>query len=426
MGRAVDVVSEYRLFPRQREVESRLRAGSFVLNWYMRLGKTRACLHAFDRDWQAGGPSVLVVVCPAIAKGVWIAEQREMGLQLPIIKLDGIKKKRAVGERIRGLPLMVLINWEILDAHLADLIKLATSSRITLVLDETQDHCTNPANRRYKAAKDLSMLAEKVWICSGTLYRTSAMDFYWQLRLIGKANPWQFTKIKDFGPRFARERYNKFNDKIEYVGIHNEADMLAPCLNVIDRRLEELEELPEDFVWWLDEGDRYRYSAGDAPGAMSAARSALSDLKVARTVELVKYNHLEGGPLVVFGWHREFVKKCAAALGGAALYGDTSTEQKNQIVADFRAGKIPVVVANIRAAGVSIDLATARNAVFGEVDWVAATMEQAEARIRGPRQTERVTYWYVLCSDSVDEFIWRTQLRRAGDSRRIDEHLLSA
>lgn len=419
-------MSEYRLFERQREVESRLRAGSFVLNWYMRLGKTRACLHAFDRDWQAGGPSIAIVVCPSIAKGVWMAEQKEMGLQLPTIKLDGTKNKRAVGERIRGLPLLLILNWEILDAHLADLIKLATTSRITLILDETQDHCTNPANRRYKAAKDLAMLAEKVWICSGTLYRTTAMDFYWQLRLLGRANPYQFTKIVDFGPRFARERYNRFNDKIEYVGIRNEADMLAPCLHIIDRRLEELEELPEDFVWWLDEGDRFRYAGDDSPGAMSKARSALTALKVARTAELVRFNRLDQEPLVVFGWHREFVKQCAAALGGAALYGETSTAQKDRIVADFRAGKIPVVVANIEAAGVSIDLASARNAVFGEVDWVSATMEQAEARIRGPKQLDRVTYWYVLCSDSVDEFIWRTCLRRAGDSRRIDEHLLSA
>ena len=421
-------MSAYRLFPRQSEVGPSLRAGPYVLNWFMRLGKTRACLHAFDQLWQTGGPSIMVVVCPSIAKGVWNAEQREMGLQLPTVKLDGKTNKRATGERIRGLPLLVMVNWEIVDAHLHDLVELATNNRIVLVLDETQDHCTNPANKRYKAVKALAMLADRVWICTGTLYRTSAMDYYWQLRLLGpSAFPWYYTKVVDFSARFVPIiRRNQYSNRLEYRGVKNLDDMLDPMRPWLDRRLEELEEVPEDFVWWLDEGDQYRYAGGDNPGAMSAARSELSELKAQRTVELIKRNGLDQEPLVVFGWHKRFVHRVAAELGGLAIDGDTSASQKDNIVAGFKAGQVPIVVVNIKSGGVAIDLARARNAVFGEVDWIATSMEQAEARIRGPRQTQRVTYWYVLCSDSVDEFVWRTMLRRAGDSRRIDEHLLTA
>jgi superfamily II DNA or RNA helicase len=202
--------------------------------------------------------------------------------------------------------------------------------------------------------------------------------------------------------------------------------MLEPCLALLDRRLEELEEMPDDFVWWLDEGERWRYAGGDDQGAMSKARSELSEVKADRTVELIKRNRLNAEPLVVFGWHKRFTHRVAGQLGAMVIDGDTSENKKTAIVAEFAKGNLPVVVVNIKSGGVAIDLASARNAVFGEVDWVHANMEQAEARIRGPRQLRKVAYWYVLCSDSVDEFVWRTMLKRGTDSRRLDEHLLTA
>lgn len=418
---------EYRLFPRQAEAEGPLTGGSYVLNWDMRLGKTRACLHAFDRLWQAGGPKIAIVVCPSIAKGVWAHEQQDMGLQLPLIKLDGTSKKRATGERIHGLPLLIIVNWDIVDAHLPELLELVQKERAVLILDETHDHCCNPRNQRYKAVKDLAMLADRVWILTGTLYRTSAMDLHWQLRLLGPSSyPHYYDKLVDFGSKFSYPKFNRFSKRDEYKGIRNEDQLLADCSAVIDRRLEELEQLPEDFVWWLDEGDRWRYAGGDDAGAMSKARSELSELKAVRTVELVRrIRRTEREPIVVFGWHKRFTHRVATDLGGMVIDGETPAARKDKILEDFRAGVIDTVVVNIKSGGVAIDLASSRNAVFGEIDWVAASMSQAEARIRGPRQRDRVAYWYVLCGDSVDEFVWRTMLGRDRDMRRLDTHLAS-
>jgi len=419
-------VREYRLFPRQAEAERPLLAGSFVLNWDMRLGKTRACLHAFDRLWQTGGPKVCIVVCPSIAKGVWWHEQLiEMGLQLPTIKLDGTVNKRATGERIHGLPLLVIVNWEIVDAHLPELLELVQRERVVLILDETHEHCCNPRNARYKAVKDLAMLADRVWPLTGTLYRTSAMDYYWQLRLLGPTFPFYYTKIKDFGERFSFPKYNRYSKRDEYKGLRNEGELLAACAHLIDRRLEELEEVPAEQVWWLDEGERWRYAGGDDQGAMSKARAELSELKATRTIEYVKRIRRAGEPMVVFGWHKRFTHRVATELGGVLIDGDTSEANKTQRIADFTAGAVDVVVVNIKSGGVAIDLARARHAVFGEVDWVAANMAQAEARIRGPKQKHRVSYTYVLCADSVDEFVWRTMLKRGRDQQRLDSHLLT-
>lgn len=418
---------EYRLFPRQAEAEAPLTRGSFVLNWDMRLGKTRACLHAFDRLWQSGGPQIAIVVCPSIAKGVWSHEQADMGLQLPLIKLDGTTNKRATGERIHGLPLLIIVNWDIVDAHLPELLDLVQKERVVLILDETHDHCCNPRNQRYKAVKDLAMLADRVWILTGTLYRTTAMDLHWQLRLLGPTvYPFYYRKLVDFGAQFSYPKYNRWSKRDEYKGIRNEDVLLASCADIIDRRLEELEQVPEDFVWWLDEGARWRYAGGDDQGAMSRARAELSELKAQRTVELVKrIRSTHPQPIVVFGWHRRFTRHVATELGGQVIDGDTTSTRKDAIVADFRAGAIDTVVVNIKSGGVAIDLAAAHTAVFGEVDWVAANMSQAEARIRGPRQKHPVSYWYVLASDSVDEFVWRTMLRRDRESQRLDSHLLT-
>lgn len=413
---------EYGLFPRQAAVEPKLMAGSTCLNWEMRLGKTRACLNAFDKLWQAGGPSVAIVVCPSIAKGVWAEENHEMGLDLPTVILDGITRRRATGERIAGLPLLLIVNWEIVDAHLAELQELAPNA--VLILDETHDHCCNPRNERYRAVRDLSLLVPQTWILTGTLYRKSAMDLHWQLRLLGAAAyPYYHMTTAQFGDRFCFLKYNRFSKQNEYKGIKPGMEAELVSIPAIDARRVEGEPTPDELVWWLDEGETYRYGGDDDQGAMAKARAELSILKAQRTVEFVRANHLTSEPLVIFGWHRRFIEHVAKELAGAIIDGNTSSTDKDRIRHEFAAGRISLVVANIKSAGVAIDFARARNAVFGEVDWVKATMAQAEARLKGPKQTRKISYFYVLCRQSVDEFVWRTMLGRGRDMVRVDAAL---
>jgi hypothetical protein len=519
-------VSEYTLFSRQKEVESKLMAGSMVLNWDMRLGKTRAVLHAFDQLAFRGGPSVAIIICPSIAKGVWENELREMGLALPGVILDGNtnlryrrfglgaldnkvrtydfeheqnvtgtvqdpsvlislvpKSGRVSGPQVkspsqaskprhelvtrvvnhqarqvsrtatasdtplaiddssqianldggelgqiytgplvgtRHFPQIILCNWEIVDSWLPVLQEIAPDA--VLVLDETHDHCCNPRNARYKAVRDLAMMADRVWELTGTLYRTSALDLHWQLRLLGPGHyPFYYMKTDAFGEKYAYPRYNQFKKRNEYKGIRPGTEAELINLPVIDRRLEEMTELPTEIPWWLDEGDSFKYDGGQQEGAMSRARSELSSLKAQRTVELIRRNNLHLGPLVVFGWHKNFIHSVARELGGAAIIdGDVPHEQKTRICREFAEHRIGIIVANIQAAGKSVDLATAKNAVFGEIDWVKATMAQAEARIRGPKQTRKPCYWYLLAMNSVDEFVWRSCLARGRDMKRLD------
>lgn len=425
-------MSEYHLFKRQLEVEQKLLAGSAVLNWDMRLGKTRAVLHAFNQLTFKGGPMTCVVVCPSIAKGVWENENREMGLDIPMSVLDGITKKRSVSNAQPGLPQLIILNWEIADAWLPELQELCDREQVVLVLDETHEHCCNPQNARYKAVRDLAMLADRTWILTGTLYRTTALDLHYQLKLLGPSHyPHYYMGESKFGERFCRKteqrivipagpRKGQAFTKTEWKGIlpGTEAELIN--LPVIDRRLEEMTELPEEVTWWLDEGAKWAYNGGEEAGAMSRARSELSELKAARTVELIRRNNLHLEPLVVFGWHHRFIQRVAVELGAMIIDGNTPSAEKFRIARNFDKQTIPIVVANIESAGMSVDLAQARNAVFGEIDWVKATMKQAEARIRGPKQKFRPCYWYVLAMNSVDEFVWRTMLARGRDMKRLD------
>jgi SNF2 family DNA or RNA helicase len=418
-------MSEYHLFKRQLEIESKLLAGSAVLNWDMRLGKTRAVLHAFNKLTFQGGPMTCVVVCPSIAKGVWENENREMGLDIPTLVLDGITKKRSTGVHVQNLPLLMILNWEIVDAYLPELQRLAGYEKIVLVLDETHEHCCNPRNARYKAVRDLAMMADRTWILTGTLYRTSAMDLHHQLRLLGPSYyPHYYTKLSVFGDKFCFPRYNSFSKTWEYKGIQPGTEAELINLPVIDRRLEEMTELPEEVTWWLDEGDKWAYNGGEQAGAMALARSELSALKAERTLEFIRRNNLLEEPLVIFGWHHKFIDGVAAGLLDkkriGIIDGNVSSAQKTAITRAFAKGEIDVIVANIESAGMSVDLASARNAVFGEIDWVKATMNQAEARIRGPKQKRRPCYWYVLAMNSVDEFVWRSMLARGRDMKRLD------
>jgi len=103
-------MSEYTLFHRQKEVESKLMAARWSSTGTCGWQDSRCPARIQPIDLP-GRPRTLVVICPSIAKGVWQNEQREMGLELPTLVLDGITKKRAAGLRVPGLPQMIIANW---------------------------------------------------------------------------------------------------------------------------------------------------------------------------------------------------------------------------------------------------------------------------------------------------------------------------
>lgn len=427
----------YALFKHQADAAPLLMRGSAILWWDTQTGKTRAVLHAFDQLWQAGGPRHLIVVCPAYARATWVAELEEMGLALPVRQLFGVSRRYvrdslaptarssapAVTTNLVGLPHVSILSWDIVGAWEADLRVQAGSA--VLVLDESHEHAVNPATRRYKGVQSLSTFADRTWLLSGTIYRRTAMDIFWQARLAGQLRN---LKPAAFGDNYCQRRFNPFrgySGAFEYRGLKPGAENKLGALitNLSRIHEEDCYDVPavRRLVRWVDIGPGYQ--GGDNEGHLEEARSRLVPLKIQRCLEFI--NDLPQRPLVVFGWHTAFVEAVAEKIPGAAfITGATPPIKRAEIRRNFMAGRIPVLVANLKAFGLSVSLARANHIIFGELHWSETDHRQAEGRIKGPAQASpHITYTYLGVQNSVDDFVWRVKLDKGRAMDRLDRAL---
>jgi hypothetical protein len=404
-----------------------LERGSAICWWDMQTGKTRAALHAFDQLWQRGGAQTLIVVCPAYARATWLNEMEEMGLGLPVSQLFGIKARRVVGQPLRdprgvpAVPSVVLCSWDVVGAWLGELVGQARLS--ALVLDESHEHAVNPATIRYKAVSRLAAICDRTWLLTGTIYRKTAMDIYWQAKLVGG---FRDLKANTYGERYCVQRFNPYIGGFgayEYrglkPGVEGQLVRLIPNLSRVHE--EDCHDVPEirRVATFVDVGSGY--TGGDNEENLEAARSRLIPIKVHRTLEYLR--DLPERPVVVYGWHREYVKGVADGIPGAAcVTGETPAMERAEIQRQFQAGRIPVLVANLKAFGLSVSLVRAKHMIFGEPHWSETDHRQAEGRIHGAAQhAERLHYTYLLVKNSVDEYVWRVKLNKGKMMDRLDQ-----
>jgi superfamily II DNA or RNA helicase len=403
-----------------------LSRGPALLWWDMQTGKTRAVLHAFDQLWQRRSDiRHLIVFCPAYARGNWYAEIADkMHLDLPILTAYGITKQRmdpaGLSETIgfTTMPRVTIVGWDVADAWVYKLMKAAQGQ--VVVLDESHEHATNPGTKRYKAVNRVARLADRTWALTGTIYKKTAMDIYWQGRLTGG---FRDLTPEQFGTRYCLVGYSKFKKMWEYRGLRRGVEEklvdLMPNLSRVHE--EDCYDIPtvRRIDRWVDVGSGY--TGGNNEANMEKARSALVGLKVQRTLEFL--NDLPQRPVVVFGWHRDFVSRLAAKIpGSACVTGDTSTSERADIQRRFASGNIPVIVANLKAFGLSVSLARAAHVIFGEIHWSETDHRQAEGRIKGPaQQAKRIDYTYLMVKNSVEEFVWRVRLNNGRAMDRLDK-----
>jgi superfamily II DNA/RNA helicase len=138
-------------------------------------------------------------------------------------------------------------------------------------------------------------------------------------------------------------------------------------------------------------------------------RRAMGEAKVPAAVEFVASLVEQGEPVVVFAEHQRVVRALEAGFakegiryttigGGEAL----SSEERNQRVNDFQAGKYDVFIGT-QAAKEGLDLFRASNTVFVERFWSPADEEQAEDRIHRIGQTRGAVIWYLYVPETIDQ-----------------------
>jgi SNF2 family DNA or RNA helicase len=87
----------------------------------------------------------------------------------------------------------------------------------------------------------------------------------------------------------------------------------------------------------------------------------------------------------------------------SSIRGDQTTPQRTkQIDAFVNDPEVQVVVCSLSAAGVGINLQVASNLVLAELSWTDAEQTQAIDRVHRIGQTEPVTAWRIIATQTLD------------------------
>lgn len=169
---------------------------------------------------------------------------------------------------------------------------------------------------------------------------------------------------------------------------------------------------------WPNEGEIEEFSADNLRYA-SELRKAAGLTKVPYAIEMVS-EWVKGNPdepVLVWAHHKDVIaalhetaKKAKVATG--VIAGGISDTERMRLVDAFQAGKIPVLICSITAAGVGITLTRSSNAIFVESDWTPALMLQAMDRLHRIGQTRDVHAEILLALGTLDEHIQGTLAKK--------------
>lgn len=139
----------------------------------------------------------------------------------------------------------------------------------------------------------------------------------------------------------------------------------------------------------------------------SAIRAELAEARIPAMLEMVEAYEDAGNPLIVASAHKAPIHALQAREGWAIITGDTSPQERAQIVERFQAGALKGIGCTIQAAGVGLTLTRSSNMLFVDYDWTPALNIQMEDRIHRFGQAESCNYTIMHSSHVLDRHITR-------------------
>ncbi|UUW87788.1 DEAD/DEAH box helicase [Pimelobacter simplex] len=360
-----------------------------VIGDEMGLGKTVEALAVFTH-LRATGHSHFLVVCPAAVVSNWVRETAKH-TKLSATRLHGPLWERnyAAKSWIRNGGVAVttydLLPWAQEQLNKVDVV--------AAVFDEAH-YIKNPLAKRSIAAAAVMDSLKYVILMTGTPLENSVQEFR---NLIGYIR----SDLSDSAPEYLASRFRR-HVAPAYLR-RNQEDVLT-----------ELPEMVEIDEWMgMSDADEAAYRAAVQDGNFMLMRRAamLSErsLKVSRLREIVGEAEANGRRVIVFSYFRDVLDEVARLLPGhvfGPLTGSIAARDRQALVDRFsQAGHGAVLVAQITAGGVGLNIQSASVVVICEPQLKPTMEAQAIARAHRMGQTNTVQVHRLLTENSVDERI---------------------
>lgn len=390
----------------------------------MGLGKTAQALLALRKE------APTLVVCPAVAKGIWRIEAKTWrpGLSTEVLSGRGSFRWPQPGE-------LVAVNYELLP----DKAPAAPPEGLVLIADEAHALKNQDAKRTVRFGKLADAVAQghgSIWLLSGTPLLNQPKEL-WTVLSQARLHTTAFGSWSRFRDLFGGE-YIEVSKGVWTVQWGEPSSEVRNCLaKVMLRRKRDdvLSDLPpkryetvlvdsistgtcracdaaEDALAKLGvsleaEDDEllaalHRRKVNAVLGKVSSARKALSREKGRLAIDIVKEHEAQEMPLVVFSAFRPVIDELGQRDGWAAITGSSSSGERAEIQEAFQRGELLGVAATIRAGGTALTLTRASRALFVDLDWTPGLNVQAEDRLCRIGQRSSVLITRLVADVSLD------------------------
>jgi SNF2 family DNA or RNA helicase len=269
-----------------------------------------------------------------------------------------------------------------------------------LTVDEAH-YTKNPEALRTKAVRACARLTRHVVFLTGTPMENRVQEFR---NLIDHLRPEIARTLSAYDGALGSDRFRR---TIAPVYLRRNQD---DVLNELPPRLE-----TDEWVS-LTGKDRIAYRDAVYQGNFMAMRRAAftpgnadDSAKLRRLLDITDEATQDGRKVVVFSFFRDVLSTVAAALGEMAIgpiTGDVPPVKRQALIDEFTARQSPsVLVAQVQAGGVGLNIQAASVVIITEPQWNPAIEEQAIARAHRMGQVRRVDVHRLLAEDSVDQRI---------------------
>ncbi|MCD0442370.1 SNF2-related protein [Glycomyces sp. A-F 0318] len=384
----------YQLFGAKYAIHQR----KAIIGDEMGLGKTIQSL-AVAAHLAANGQRRCLVVCPASVVPNWLNEIRKH-THLEAFSLHGAGREDETRRWLRrgGVAVTTFNTIDRLES-------LPQRAKMALLIVDEAHYIKNPNAKRSMAVGAAISRSKRAILLSGTPMENRVQEFK---SLIGHLRP---------------DIAQQVGDGDDVVGAEEFRQTVAP---VYLRRNQEdvLTELPEkiEVEEWVQfnasDEDEYREQVRrrNLMGMRRASSAMPGSAKLERLAELVEDAGEEGRKVIVFSYFLDVLEAVGERVGDRAIgpiTGKVAAPKRQAMVDEFTRRQGPaVVLAQIEAGGVGLNVQAASVVVLAEPQWKPSIEQQAMARAHRMGQTRRVQVHRLLAKDGVDERIREVQERK--------------
>jgi SWI/SNF-related matrix-associated actin-dependent regulator 1 of chromatin subfamily A len=384
----------------------------------MGLGKSAQTLCSLPDADDAG----VLVVCPAIAKGVWKREAALWRDDYVVTVLDGRGSFRwpKPGE-------LVVVNYDVLPPN----PPAAPHGHETVLVVDEAHYCKNRKSLRAIRVATLSASVQRAIFLTGTPLPSRPGDLWQVLDVAGVARE-AFGSWAEFVRLFNGKKNQwggmtwgmpkpEVGERLKAVLIRRmKKDVLADLPDKTHRVLEvdltaaaskklqaEIDRLGPE-VWAATDISEIPFDK------MAKTRALLAQSKIDAAMEVIDNHEESGEPLVVFSAHRYVIDELDKRDGWVTITGDTPHSERARIEEAFQRGEYHGVGATIAAASTALTLTRASNVLFVDLSWVPADNQQAEDRCYRIGTKNAVLVTHLVSSHPLDQHVRKLIAKKMG------------